>query len=106
MAVDFTKLNASVKRAFGPPSGTITYTPDGGEAVSITGSLEGGDEHEERTPGAQYTLFIDLADVTPAEGATVTLASITGYVDGTYRVVNIRRDGSNGAYLDLQVIRA
>ncbi len=80
----------------------ITYTPDGGDAETITGILDSGDDFEERTPGAQHSLWVVLADFTvePSKGDAVVVDS------ADYRIIAVRKDGDGGAYLDLQLIRA
>jgi len=96
-------LNSACLAAFGE---TVTYTPQGGSAASVKAIVEAGDDFETRVPGAEWSLWVCLADVSaPAKGDSVTASGLTGVVDGTYRVVDVRKDGSGGAWLDLQFIR-
>jgi len=99
MAVDFSVLNAASLTEFGE---SYTYTPDGGPSSTITAILESGDDLELENPGVQHSLWIRLSDFTsvPADGGQVRISG------DDYKIVEVRKDGNGGVYLDLHLLRS
>lgn len=92
------RLDDACLRAFGRQ---VTYTPQTGAPLMVTGILDAGARQEEATPGAYALLFVRAAAFAepPARGDEVTVGA------SVYKVVDLEADAEGGLRLVLHFNR-
>lgn len=113
MSIDWDALVGSpVTRVFGQ---SVTYTPIGGQAFTLTGNYTEGAVTEESlgeavpstitdpTLGVQFSAF--PAGTVPQQGDQAAFINPVSKVFETFAVKDVRPDGQGTAYLKLNFVR-